>query len=231
MIDNAATIANMKEAGLSAETILLALGCIVLCPPAVERSGAARRQAAYRERKKDRHNALPTVDNVTQQQERSPTPPKENTLTGININPPVPLLENQGFDAFWTEYPKRDGNADKKAALKAFGPALKRAGSLDAILTGAKAYAAHCREKGKIGTEYVKQARSWLNGDLWLEWQPKAPPEPFNGASNGRIWVKAGTEAFDAWDAWWRKHKGKSAPRDTKGGWYFDTEYPQEQAA
>ena len=57
------------------------------------------------------------------------------------------------------------------------------------------------------------------------------PPEPFNGKSNGRIWVKAGTEAFDAWDDWWRKHKGKSAPRDTKGGWYFETEYPKEQAA
>jgi uncharacterized protein YdaU (DUF1376 family) len=57
------------------------------------------------------------------------------------------------------------------------------------------------------------------------------PPEPFNGKSNGRIWVKAGTEAFDAWDDWWRKHKGKSAPRDTKGGWYFETEFPQEQAA
>jgi uncharacterized protein YdaU (DUF1376 family) len=57
------------------------------------------------------------------------------------------------------------------------------------------------------------------------------PPEPFNGKSNGRVWVKAGTEAFDAWDDWWRKHKGKSAPRDTKGGWYFETEYPQEQAA
>jgi hypothetical protein len=140
-------------------------------------------------------------------------------------------LANQGFDAFWAEYPKRDGNADKKAALKAFGPALKRAGSLETILSGARAYAAHCREKSKIGTEYVKQARSWLNGDLWLEWQPKAAPEPFKGTSNGQVFVKQGTDAFDAWSRWWRKTKGVSAPTNQDGGWFFPSEYPQEQAA
>lgn len=55
-----ATIAKMRAAGMSSEAILLALECLVV-DQTPERSGAARRQAAYRERQK--HNALRNVDN------------------------------------------------------------------------------------------------------------------------------------------------------------------------
>ena len=45
-----ATIAKMRAAGMSSEAILLALECLVV-EQTPERSGAARRQAAYRERR------------------------------------------------------------------------------------------------------------------------------------------------------------------------------------
>jgi hypothetical protein len=68
---------------MTAEAILLALECLVL-DQTPERSGAARRQAAYRERVK--HNALSTVDNAEDDKKEkvSHTLPKEkinNTTT------------------------------------------------------------------------------------------------------------------------------------------------------
>lgn len=97
------------------------------------------------------------------------------------------------------------------------------------VVRAAARYAAHCREKGKVGTEFVKQARSWLNGDLWREWMPQElPPE----VASTRVYVMTGTDQMDAWDAHYRATKGKLAPRDQRGGWWFDTEYPpSEQVA
>jgi len=51
-------------------------------------------------------------------------------------------------------------------------------------------------------------------------------------AISSRVYVQTGTDAMDAWDAFYKRTKGKMAPRDQRGGWYFETEYPpQEQAA
>jgi hypothetical protein len=37
---------------------------------------------------------------------------------------------------------------------------------------------------------------------------------------------------MDAWDDYFKRTKGKLAPRDQRGGWWFETEYPpMEQAA
>lgn len=58
----AETIAKMRAAGFTAEAIVAALECVVVEAPVIERSGAARRQAAYRLREKER-NALRNVDN------------------------------------------------------------------------------------------------------------------------------------------------------------------------
>lgn len=100
------------------------------------------------------------LDNIT------PTP-KEDLES-----PPSPLtskpLDPLGFAEFWDAYPKRAGNADRKPAVKAFRAALKRT-DLKTLIWAAGRYAADCREKGKIGTEYVKQARTWLNADGWTE--------------------------------------------------------------
>lgn len=99
--------------------------------------------------------------------------PQEKDITPHNPPSKPSPSEPEGFAEFWEAYPKRDGTADRKGAAKAFGAALKRA-PLKAILDGARAYAAHCKAKGNVGTQYVKQARSWLNGDLWAEFQPQA---------------------------------------------------------
>jgi hypothetical protein len=168
----------------------------------------------------------------------SPTPslPKNSRHHGTNpralgTNPRAIEQEPEGFNAFWDAYPKRDGTADRKGAVKAFKTAVKRVDGLETLVMAAARYAVHCRDSGKVGTQYVKQARSWLNGDLWREWMP---PEPAAEISTTRVYVTTGTDAMDAWDDHFKRTKGKLAPRDQRGGWWFDSEYPpstQEQAA
>lgn len=105
--------------------------------------------------------------------ERSPIPPKENnTLSGIKNPPCVPPSKQksdpEGFAEFWNSYPKRDGSADRKGAVKAFNAALKRT-DLETILTGVDEFAKAMERRGKVGSEFIPQARTWLNGDRWNE--------------------------------------------------------------
>lgn len=146
----------------------------------------------------------------------------------LPLSPSKPLSSDDpdGFEEFWNVYPKRLRNLDRKAAVKAFNAALKRT-DLQTLVDGARAYAADCKADNKIGTEFVKQARSWLNGDCWTEWQPK--PQEQVLPSNGKVYVKYGTDAGDAWIANF-KAKGKVAPRDSNGGWWFPSEFPGEGA-
>lgn len=40
------------------------------------------------------------------------------------------------------------------------------------------------------------------------------------------VYVPADSLAREAWDGYYRRTMGKSAPSDYKGGWYFPTEFP-----
>lgn len=85
-------------------------------------------------------------------------------------NPPLPSQaeEPEGFAEFWESYPKRDGSPDRKGAAKAFKAALRRA-SLTTILDGADHFREAMTARGKVGTEFIPQARTWLNGERWNE--------------------------------------------------------------
>lgn len=82
---------------------------------------------------------------------------------------------SQGFDRFWEIYPKRAGTRDKPGAFKGFRAALKRA-SLETILAGAQRYANHIERSDKAGTEFILQARTWLNKQCWTEDYTDARP-------------------------------------------------------
>ena len=104
--------------------------------------------------------------------------------------PPCPSKpEPDGFSEFWATYPKRDGSADRKGALKAFGPAVKRA-SLETIINGAQHFSEAMRARGKVGTEYIPQARTWLNGDRWNERYDAAASDDTEKAHNLSILEK-----------------------------------------
>ncbi len=68
------------------------------------------------------------------------------------------------FEELWKAYPKRKGSS-KKAAHKAWSARLKQGARHEDIMAGARAYARFCEHEGKLGTEYVKLAQTFLGPD------------------------------------------------------------------
>lgn len=93
-------------------------------------------------------------------------PPPQNALAVVPREPPVQYPE--GFEEFWAAYPPRAGSRDKISAVRAYRAALKRA-SPSQIIAGAKAYHSYIAAAGKLKTEFIRQARTWLNGNGWEE--------------------------------------------------------------
>lgn len=76
---------------------------------------------------------------------------------------PDPRADRDGFEEFWTLYPRKFKRAEAKAAWAKLGPDEQAA-----AITGAKAYAVHCREAGR-DAQYIKQPANWLAEECWLE--------------------------------------------------------------
>ncbi len=137
------------------------------------------------------------------------------------------------FEEFWTEYPSRAGGNPKAPAVKAFVKALATGKKHEInrevaaeIVGGAKRFAAECRERGKVGTEYVPHAATWLNQRRW-EGYPEKPPDAI-ALPPGKFYGAPESPQLAAWDNWSRATRGKPYPRDRSGGWVFDTEWPPE---
>jgi hypothetical protein len=80
----------------------------------------------------------------------------------------------EGFEAFWTFFPKRAGGNPKARAVAAYRARLGEGHHPDEILAGARRYAAFIKATGKEGTEFVKQAATFLGTEKsFLEpWEP-----------------------------------------------------------
>ena len=76
----------------------------------------------------------------------------------------------EGFERFWSAYPKRLGTNSKKSAFKSWKARLREGVSADDLIRAASCYATACIAAKKIGTEYVKQAATFLSPDEhWRE--------------------------------------------------------------
>ncbi|OZD23854.1 hypothetical protein CH253_08335 [Rhodococcus sp. 06-156-3C] len=73
--------------------------------------------------------------------------------------------DNEGFERFWSEYPKRVGKGQARTAFKR---ALSKA-SVDVLVEGAKRYKALPGREDK----YTKHASTWLNGEGWSDEMPE----------------------------------------------------------
>jgi hypothetical protein len=110
------------------------------------------------------------------------------------------------FEAFWKEYPKRDGANPKQPAAKKFLAAIivdrkPHEPTADAIIAGARRYAAECQRKGIAATDKVAQALTWLNQHRWGDYA-EGPADP--GAAVGAQ-IRPDTHP-DQWQGW-RAHK------------------------
>lgn len=94
------------------------------------------------------------------------------------------LLERAG-DPPWlinfrAAYPPRAGDQGWRKAVRAAHARIGEGHTAAEFIAGARRYAAFCEASGKLGTEYVKQACTFLGPDkaFLLPWH--APPKPEN---------------------------------------------------
>jgi uncharacterized protein YdaU (DUF1376 family) len=90
-----------------------------------------------------------------------PSPPlkhKNNTTAASPADIP-------GFDEFWAIYPKRAGGNPKRRAQKAYHARLAEGHGPEEMVEGARRYAAYVQGIKQEGTQYVKQAATFLGPD------------------------------------------------------------------
>jgi hypothetical protein len=248
----AATIAKMKEAGMTCEAIVTALECIVpernsvtpdvtLVTPDV--TPAAVRMRRMRERKSSENNVLDVEKTASVAVTESVTERNESVTTyNILTSSSLEIQEDkkdiivgnvtrkrnsyaQDFEMFWTAFPT-DAGMSKLEASKAWAK-LGTEDKLEAFdaIPGFKAWVAQQGPNYRTvhACRYITQRRF----EGFKEQAQKIEVQ------STRVYVLSGTDQMDAWDAYFKRTKGKLAPRDQRGGWWFDTEYPpaMEQAA
>lgn len=127
------------------------------------------------------------------------------------------------FERFKQAYPKRKGSQPWTPAKEKFKKACRDGVDPEVIIAGAKRYAEQVKRDGKINTEYVAQAKTWLNQRRWADDDDQAPPK------SKVISITAGSPQWNAWRAYYSDKgnkfrlermnacadKGKSFPVDS----------------
>jgi len=67
------------------------------------------------------------------------------------------------FEHFWKLYPRRTGGNPKAQASTTYAARRKEGVGAGEILKGLRAYVEHLKRERRIGSEFVKQAKSWLS--------------------------------------------------------------------
>jgi hypothetical protein len=129
-------------------------------------------------------------------------------------------VEESKFEEFWSAYPRRDGPNPRKPAEQKFNALAKTGVDPDVMIAGAKQLAVEESRRGKIGTQFVAQAVTWLNQQRWSDHAASA----FT-ADDGMVEVLDQLQ-LEAWDAYGLQHNGRGYPRNKKGGWRFPSKWP-----
>jgi hypothetical protein len=81
------------------------------------------------------------------------------------------------FLQFRREYPERSGDPDWRGAQKAANARIREGHTPEQFISGAKRYAMYCAATEKLGTEFVKQAATFLGPakPFLLPWTPPVP--------------------------------------------------------
>lgn len=121
---------------------------------------------------------------------------------------------SEEFEAWWKVYPT-DPLMSKKDAYTQWKrlPLPDREMAVKSLT----AFKAYCASKPDYRPVHANRYLSQRRFDGFGQ---------FVEQSTGKVWVKIGTSQFDAWNTWYQDTQGKSAPRSSKGGWYFPSEYP-----
>lgn len=129
------------------------------------------------------------------------------------------------FLQFRAVYPRRDGANPWKPAEKKFYALVKSGVDPALIIAGARQLSADEYARGKIGTQFIPQAVTWLNQQRYSD----ASPSETVSETSTRYYAKFGSAQLDAWHAHSMSVRGKGLPRDRAGGWYVPSEWPPAQ--
>jgi hypothetical protein len=105
------------------------------------------------------------------------TPPTRVRLKKVSRETERP--DPEWFLDFKLAYPERAGDQGWRKAISASHARMAEGHFPREFIAGAMRYAAFCAATGKTGTEYVKQAATFLGPDkpFLLPWKPPAEPE------------------------------------------------------
>jgi hypothetical protein len=122
----------------------------------------------------------------------------------------VPDTES-GFAEFWTAYPKRAGGNPKRRAFGAWQARRREGIPVSDLVAGLTRYAAYLAHEGKIGTEYVLQAATFLGPDRRYEdpWDIAASVDAEQAAAEAR--GRAEREAAERDEVWLDARKAAMA--------------------
>lgn len=191
---------------------------------------SATRQAAYRERKRandDQRDVQKTSGDVTvtaasRHGDAPETETEANTEKKLSRSKPTEC-EPSRFEEFWKAYPRRDGPNPRKDAEKKFAVMVKTGVDPQTMIDAAKQLAVDEARRGNIGTRFIPQAVTWLNGQRWIDHATEIVDQKL--ADDGNVEVMD-EEALAAWDRYRMLKEGKTFPRNKRGGWRHPTQWP-----
>lgn len=133
---------------------------------------------------------------------------------------------DEAFKAFSAAYPKRKGNDPSQPAREKFERAVRDGADPDAIIRGAQGYAVEQSKIGKVGTEFIKQRKAWLNEKGWQDYQgPTMNGHPI--IAPPQVWLTEDDPRWPKAAELWREAKGKPPPilagahGNAGRGWHF----------
>jgi len=153
------------------------------------------RNAEKVRRYKERHRETPPDTNGT------PTHTQTHTHTQTEEKNPTAVAKRDAptwFPDFKAAYPKRGGDQPWRSAGRSASARLAEGHTPTEFIEGAKRYAAYIRAVGKEGTEFVKQASTFLGPDKpFLEpWDLPATKADARFAMNAETAVKWAEETL-----------------------------------
>ena len=100
--------------------------------------------------------------------------PPESSLGSADAQP-----DTDDFEAFKAAYPKRAGAQRWQQAMRAANARQREGSTLADMVAGAERYCRWCELTGKVGTEYVMQAASFLGRErhYLAPWHPPPPKQ------------------------------------------------------
>lgn len=163
-------------------------------------SSTERVQKHRQEKKKRRGNVSVTPSDTDSEadteSERTKNPSASATPTRRAVSRETSSEDPAWMLDFKLAYPERSGDQGWRKAVRAAHARMGEGHSAAEFIAGARRYAAFCEASGKVGTEYVKQACTFLGPDkpFLLPWHPPNKPESpmerlirLNSPDNSRV--------------------------------------------